>query len=265
MRKPKILVLTGYGINCDYETQGAFNHPAVGGDAGRVHINDIIDDRESLDDYQILAFPGGFSFGDDIGAGKVLASRFEFRLGDKLQKFISDGKLVIGICNGFQAITKLQILPGLDGNGTQQATLTFNDSGRFEDRWVYLKANRQSPCVFTRGMDTLYLPVRHGEGKFVPADEAIASSIVSNNQIALSYSTSDGESTREYPLNPNGSWMAAAGVCDPTGRIFGLMPHPEAYTYGTNHPRWTREQVPEEGMGLVIFRNAVRFAVDNLL
>ena len=265
MKKPKVLVLTGYGINCDYETEYAFNHKNVGGDAKRVHINDIIDGRESLDNYQILAFPGGFSFGDDIAAGKVLAAKFEFSLGEKLMKFISDGKLVIGICNGFQAITKLKILPWTDKTNSQQVTLTFNDSGRFEDRWVYLKVNRKSPCVFTKDIESMYLPVRHGEGKFIPADEEVMSSIIGNEQIVLQYADSEGVPTEEHPLNPNGSPMAIAGICDPTGRIFGLMPHPEAHLFRTNHPRWTREELPDEGIGQKFFRNAVKFAKENLM
>jgi phosphoribosylformylglycinamidine synthase subunit PurQ / glutaminase len=263
MKKPKVLVLTGYGINCDYETQTAFAQ--AGGDAKRVHINDIIDGKVSLDDYQIIAFPGGFSFGDDIGAGKVLAVKFEFRLGGALRKFVSEGNLVIGICNGFQAITKLGILPAVGKAGTQEATLTFNDSGRFEDRWVYLKVNEKSPCIFTKNLDRMYLPVRHGEGKFIAANDKIQSLIMNNQQVALQYCDEQGNPTQEYPLNPNGSPMAIAGVCDPTGRIFGLMPHPEAYLFKTNHPRWTRETLPEEGIGQKIFHNAVEFACRNLM
>ena len=254
--KPKTLVLTGYGINCDYETQHAFNF--VGGDAKRVHINDIIDKLESLDEYHILAFPGGFSFGDDISSGKVLANKIKFSIFDELQRFIDDGKIIIGICNGFQSMVKLGILPAFERNYKRQTTtLTFNDSGRFEDRWIYMKANPKSRCVFTKNIDILYLPVRHGEGKFV-ASKTFLQKLDKNNQIALRYVDEKGN-LAGYPWNPNGSLENIAGICDETGRIFGLMPHPEAYLYKTNHPRWTRERLSEEGMGVKVFRNAVEF------
>lgn len=258
--KPKALVLTGYGINCDYETQHAFN--LVGADAKRVHINDIIDKIENLEDYQIIAFPGGFSFGDDISSGKVLANKLKFNIFDDLQKFIGDGKVIIGICNGFQSMVKLGILPAFERNYKKQVTtLTFNDSGRFEDRWVYLKINPKSRCIFTKNIDMLYLPVRHGEGKFV-AKEIFLQKLNKNNQVALWYVDGKGE-LNGYPWNPNGSLESIAGICDETGRIFGLMPHPEAYLYKTNNPRWTREKLSEEGMGVKVFRNAVDFIKEN--
>jgi len=258
--KPKTLVLTGYGINCDYETQHAFN--LVGADAKRVHINDIIDKLESLDEYHILAFPGGFSFGDDISSAKVLANKIKFNIFDELQKFIDDGKVIIGICNGFQAMVKLGILPAFERNYKKQTTtLTFNDSGRFEDRWVYMKANPKSRCIFTKGIDNLYLPVRHGEGKFVTSN-VFLQKLNKNNQIALRYVDEKGN-LAGYPWNPNGSLENIAGICDETGRIFGLMPHPEAYLHMTNHPRWTREKLADEGMGVKIFRNAVEFIKEN--
>jgi phosphoribosylformylglycinamidine synthase len=257
---PKALILTGYGINCDYETQHAFN--IVGAHAKRVHINDIIDKIENLEDYQIIAFPGGFSFGDDISSAKVLANKIKFNIFSDLQKFIDDGKVIIGICNGFQAMVKLGILPAFERNYKKQTTtLTFNDSGRFEDRWVYLKANSKSRCIFTKGIDTLYLPVRHGEGKFVTSN-AFLQKLNKNNQVAFRYVDEKGN-LGEYPWNPNGSLENIAGVCDETGRIFGLMPHPEAYLHRTNHPRWTREKLSEEGMGVKVFRNAVDFIKEN--
>ncbi len=265
MKKPRILVLTGYGINCDYETEFAFNMDSVGGDARRVHINDLIDGHDSLDNYHILAFPGGFSFGDDIAAGKVLALKFEYNLGRQLEKFIRDGKLVIGSCNGFQAIVKMRILPRPSVNGQQEVTLTFNDSGRFEDRWVYMKVNPASPCVFTRGIERLYLPVRHGEGKFVPGNDEVRRRLWENNQVVVQYCDSEGRTGPPYPLNPNGSVDSIAGICDPSGRVFGLMPHPEGYLFRTQHPRWTRENLPEEGLGVQVFRNAVEFAMKELL
>jgi len=258
--KPKALILTGYGINCDYETQHAFN--IVGADAKRVHINDIIDKIESLEDYHIIAFPGGFSFGDDIASGKVLANKIKFNIFSDLQKFIDDGKVIIGICNGFQSMVKLGILPAFERNYKKQTvTLAFNDSGKFEDRWVYMKANPKSRCIFTKSIDTIYLPVRHGEGKFV-ANNVFLQKLNKNNQVALRY-VDDKGNLASYPWNPNGSLENIAGICDETGRIFGLMPHPEAYLYMTNHPRWTREKIPEEGIGVKVFRNAVEFINKN--
>ncbi len=265
MKKPRVLILTGYGINCDYETEFAFNMDSVGGDARRVHINDLIDGHDSLDNYHILVFPGGFSFGDDIAAGKVLALKFEYGLGPQLEKFINHGKLILGICNGFQSMVKMKILARLDAGENQDVTLTFNDSGRFEDRWVYMKVNPESPCVFTRGIERLYLPVRHGEGKFVPATEDIHRHLWSNQQVVAQYCDPDGHTDCSYPSNPNGSIDSIAGVCDPTGRIFGLMPHPEGHLFRTQHPRWTREDLPQEGQGVAVFRNAVEFARRNLL
>ena len=258
--KSKALILIGYGINCDYETQHAFN--LVGADAKRVHINDIIDKIENLEDYHILAFPGGFSFGDDISSGKVLANKIKFNIFDELQKFIDDGKLIIGVCNGFQSMVKLGILPAFERNYKKQiTTLTFNDSGRFEDRWVCLKVNPKSRCIFTKNIEMLYLPVRHGEGKFV-AKEIFLQKLNKNNQVALWYVDEKGNLSG-YPWNPNGSLENIAGICDETGRIFGLMPHPEAYLYKTNNPRWTREKLSEEGMGVKVFRNAVDFIREN--
>ncbi|MBI5229249.1 phosphoribosylformylglycinamidine synthase I [Candidatus Micrarchaeota archaeon] len=263
MVAPKALILTGYGINCDYETQHAFN--AAGARAERVHLNDIIAGVKNVADYQILAFPGGFSFGDDIASGKVLANKFKYNLSEDLQKFISDGKLVIGICNGFQAMVKLGILPGFDRNyRSQQVTLTFNDSGRFEDRWVYLKINSNSACIFTKGIKSLYLPVRHGEGKFISKNEAVKKRLRESHHIVAQYVNELGEPA-EYPMNPNGSEDGIAAICDETGRIFGLMPHPEAFIHKTNHPRWTREQLNEEGMGMQVFRNAVDYAEKKLV
>lgn len=239
-----------------------------------VYIYDILAGNVTLDDYQFLNLPGGFLDGDDLGSAKAMAHRIKFsriagsgeRLEEVILRFIQEGKLILGVCNGFQLLAKSGLLPGLNGKyGRQEVTLTFNDSGRFEDRWVYLKVNPQSPCIFTKGLKGLYLPVRHGEGKFIPQDEGALKQIEKENLFALQYSDSSFQGpTMEYPLNPNGSIQAIAGICDPTGRIFGMMPHPEAYLYHVNHPRWTRERVPKEGMGLAFFRNAVEYIKKNL-
>jgi phosphoribosylformylglycinamidine synthase len=260
--KPRVLILTGYGINCDYETEYAFSMPGVGARAERVHVNDLIDGSSngtSLEDYHILAIPGGFSYGDDIAAGKALASKLRHHLSEELDKFVADGKLIIGICNGFQVLVRLGLLPAVGKRyHEQQVTLMYNDSNKFEDRWVYLEADPKSHCIFTRGIDKIYLPVRHGEGKLVAKDSELLKTLGRRGHVALRYVDADGE-PGGYPYNPNGSQGNIAGLCDSTGRIFGLMPHPEAYLFRTNHPRWTREKLPAKGMGVIFFRNAVDF------
>lgn len=245
--KPKVLVLYGYGINCDLETEYAFD--LAGGEPERVHLNQLIGRERKLKDYQILALPGGFSFGDDLGAGKVLAIKIKQNLTEDLQEFIKQGKLLIGICNGFQAMVKLDVLPA--------STLTFNDSGRFEDRWVYLKVNQKSSSVWLKGIERLYLPIRHGEGKFIFRDEKVKERLVAQNQIVVQYVDEKGN-LAGYPWNPNGSELNIAGICDETGRILGLMPHPEAFLFPQNHPSWTREII-KTGEGLKVFQNAVNF------
>jgi phosphoribosylformylglycinamidine synthase len=201
-----------------------------------------------LDEFQILVFPGGFSYGDDIAAGKILANQIVHHLGDRVRAFIDAGKPVIGICNGFQVLVKTDLLPGaIGGRSGQTATLTNNDCGRFVDRWVNLKAEG-SRCVWTKNLQSIDLPIAHGEGKFVPADEAVRKALWDGEQVALTYS---GE-------NPNGSVDAIAGVCDASGLVFGLMPHPERFVDGTQHYAWTsRGSGSAEGDGLRIFRNAV--------
>ncbi len=267
-KKVKTIVLTGNGTNCEMEMAHACR---LAGSAvvDIVHISELLCGEKRLGDYHFLNLPGGFLDGDDLGSAKAGANRIIHantrRKKEKLYKqlidFIHDGKLILGVCNGFQLMIKLGLLPAFDGNyTTQTVTLTFNDSGRFEDRWVYLKVNEDSPCVFTRGLGGIYLPVRHGEGKIITRDPAILERLHTNNQIVVQYSDETYEkAVMDYPNNPNGSVDAIAGICDESGRIFGLMPHPEAYLHYTNHPRWTRENLPEDGAGLSVFRNAVDF------
>lgn len=255
--KVSVLVLYGYGINCDFETFHGFEK--AGALVERVHFNELLTGVKKLFNYQVLAIPGGFSFGDDIGAGKVLAVRFKYHLQESLREFIDKGNLIIGICNGFQVLVKLGLLPEINRDyNSQLVTLSFNDSGRFEDRWTYLRV-LDSHSRFTTGLKNLYLPVRHGEGKFIVKDGNILKSLYSNKQISLKYIGREGKENPGYPWNPNGSVDDIAGICDQTGRVFGLMPHPEGYLYRLNHPAWTREELPEEGMGLQIFRNAVSY------
>ena len=263
----KSLVITGFGLNCEKETAAACR--LAGSAAELVHLNDLLAGKTTLEKYHFLTFIGGFSFGDHLGSGTVFANRVKFNLRDQLRKFVADGKLVIGICNGFQTLTRLGMVPALDGDYfTQTAALAHNDSGVFRDDWCHLKANPASPCVFTRGLDLIRLPLRHGEGKFVADPETLAE-IEARNLVAFRYANADGTAATEFPANPNGSLNSIAGICDPTGRVFGLMPHPEAFLSPYNAPDWTRVKavsgrLPEEGDGVAIFRNAVDYIAENL-
>ncbi|OPL12848.1 MAG: phosphoribosylformylglycinamidine synthase [delta proteobacterium MLS_D] len=267
-KRVRSIVLTGYGTNCEMETAHACRL-AGSDDVDIVHISELLYGDRRLDDYDFLNLPGGFLDGDDLGAAKAGANRIvhavvkgrEERLLEQVLRFVDRGGLILGVCNGFQLMAKLGLLPGFDGcYETQSTTLTFNDSGRFEDRWVYLAVNQNTPCVFTRGLKELYLPVRHGEGKFLPADEAVMERLHRQEQVVMQYSDGNCErAVMSYPENPNGSLDAVAGICDETGRLFGLMPHPEAYLHRVNHPRWTREDLPDEGAGVSLFRNAVAY------
>ena len=256
----RVVVLRTAGTNCDEETAYAFEK--VGATVERVHVNRLADKPGSLSRYHILTLPGGFSYGDDIPSGKVLANELRHRLQDELKTFVKDGKLIIGICNGFQVLVKAGLLPGLK-RGAVQATLTYNDSNRFEDRWVHLKAG-DTPCAFVKPGEDMYIPVAHGEGKF-EADKAVLRELKKCGLIVFRYVGPDGSTGADYPWNPNGSMDDIAGICDPTGRIFGLMPHPERHVEGTHHPRWTREGAKAEGEGLKVFRNAVEFARQELV
>jgi phosphoribosylformylglycinamidine synthase subunit PurQ / glutaminase len=268
MLQIKAIVVTGNGTNC--ETEMAHTCRLAGFDTVEiVHISELLSGLKRLDDYDFLNLPGGFLDGDDLGSAKAGANRIlhapvagsSEELFAQFSRFIGAGKLIIGVCNGFQLLVKLGMLPGFEGRHDEQTvTLTFNDSGRFEDRWVHLRVNPASPCIFTRGIRTLYLPVRHGEGKFVVRDKGVRERLHRDNLVALQYSDElYREATLAYPANPNGAVDGIAGICDSTGRIFGMMPHPEAFHHRTNHPRWTREELPEEGMGVALFRNAAQF------
>jgi len=234
-----VLVLTGYGLNCDFETAYAFE--LAGAVSTRIHINALISGEAGLKDYDILVFDGGFSWGDDHGAGVLEAVRLKSNINEALYEFIEDGKLILGICNGFQALVNLGLLPGFDGDHkARDVALTFNDCGNFRDDWVTLLGNQDSPCVFTKGVTRTEFPIRHGEGKFYASPEVIER-LIDNGQVVFRYAAPNGGPAQgEFPFNPNGSIHDIAGICDPTGRIFGLMPHPEAFNHWTNHPDWTR-------------------------
>ncbi len=304
---PKVAVLFGFGINCDHETAAVFE--MVGGNSTRVHLNSFISGADDLANYDILAVPGGFSFGDHLGSGRLMGNRMRFSLRDELTKFIQADKPIIGICNGFQVLVKTGLLPGPDGNEPdfiQRASLTLNDSGRYEDRWVTLEFNQDSNCIWTKGIQRMEVPVRHGEGKFVTPSEEILDSLDTNGQLVCRYvdpTTSPGEGiTNEplpFPICPNGSMRNIAGISDPTGLIFGLMPHPEAIYARWLHPHFRRQELPDverppspfdhiisddteteesnrlardreaerlvwEGDGMAIFHNAVEYVRNNL-
>ncbi|MBI2142943.1 phosphoribosylformylglycinamidine synthase I, partial [Candidatus Woesearchaeota archaeon] len=242
------------------ETARAFE--LAGAAAEQAHINELIIGKKKIDDYHILAIPGGFSYGDDLGSGKVLANQLTLKLRQQLEDFINSGKLVIGICNGFQVIIKMGLLPALNGLYVQDATLTNNDSGKFEDRWVHMKAENDS--IFTQGIRRIYLPVNHGEGKFV-ANAEVMRRLQKDKLIKLEYCDEKGNETMEYPKNPNGSMLNIAGITNKEGNVFGMMPHPEKFVTKYTHPRWTREKLPEEGDGMRIFRNTVEYAATELV
>jgi phosphoribosylformylglycinamidine synthase I len=253
MAKVKTLMLRAPGTNCDYETQVAFEAAGAAVDSALVY--ELFRKERSLDDYQVLVIPGGFTYGDDISAGRIFANEIRLRLGEDIKKFVARGKLVMGVCNGFQVLVKAGILPGLEGRGLQPVTLTNNDSGKFECRWIHLKVEPASPCVFTRGMTGMYIPVNHGEGKLVAAP-----GVLEKLNVVVRYVDPQGNTGAGYPHNPNGSLDDIAGICDETGRIFALMPHPERFIRWTQHPRWTRETPRPAGDGLQVFVNAVNWA-----
>ena len=265
-RLVRVMVLAGNGINCEMEMAHACR--IAGADQVDVtYLWDLASGKTSLDGYNMLCLPGGFLDGDDLGSARASAVRLrhtrvgEQQLLEQLRGFVEIGGLVIGICNGFQLMVKLGLLPGIDGEfGAQQVTLTWNDSGRFEDRWVELGVDEESPCVFTRGLTRISLPVRHGEGKMVVGDGSVEKKLLDGGLAPLRYlDPRTARETTEYPANPNGSPHGIAALTDATGRLFGMMPHPEAFLHRTNHPHWTRRSLPEEGDGLAIFVNAVDF------
>ena len=263
--KPQTLIIRTAGINCERELAHAFT--LAGADVRLIHLNQLIDDPGPIERADVIGFPGGFSYGDDIAAGRILANRLRHRLMGPIVEAIDRGVPMIGVCNGFQALVKMGLLPdptppppppeGQDeGVPRQRATLADNAGGRFIDRWVRLVAQPDSVCVWTRGLDRFALPIAHGEGRFVPESDEALERWRGAGQIALCYAADD---------NPNGSVADVAGVCDPSGLVLGLMPHPERYTHATNHPNWTRfspQRLAETPAGLRLFQNAVRHAAE---
>ena len=261
MKKIKVLVLRTAGTNCDKETAFAFEE--AGATVELAHINRLSSGEVKLSDHHILAIPGGFSYGDDIASGKILANELKHSIGDDMRKFVSDGKLIIGICNGFQILVKSGFLPDLSGEEKIEATLTLNDSAKFEDRWVYLK-RAKTGCVWTADLkEAIYLPIAHGEGKFIPKDKNVLAKLRKKGLIVFEYTDENGN-RKGFPYNPNGSVENIAGICDKTGRIFGLMPHPERHISYLQHPRWTRNTKRGRGDGFAIFKNGVDYARKHL-
>lgn len=266
MANPKAIVITGYGINCEEET--AFCIEKAGAKADIVHINDLIDGHKKLDDYQIMLFPGGFSYGDDTGSGNALANKILNNVRDDMLKFAQQDKLIAGICNGFQIITNLGLLPAKDGQyGTTQTALMHNASARHECHWIHMKSTSKK-CVWTKGIESLYTPVSHGEGNFY-AEPEIIKHLNDNDQVIFRYTKPDGSpANQEYPHNPNGALEDIAGICDESGRIMGLMPHPERFNSFENSYNWPLEkerliregkELPKQGQGMQIFENAVNY------
>ncbi len=276
----RVLVPTGYGLNCEAETASAF--ALLGAQVELIHVSDLLAEPGRLASVSILAFIGGFSFGDHVASGRVFANRLRYGLGAELARFVADGGLAIGMCNGFQVMTKLGLLPGHNddssegaptegGDSTdtalaaQTASVIGNDRLGYRNAWVRMAIDPESPCVWTRGIETLESPSRHGEGKLVFADDALAQRLSAAHQIPLRYIDESGASTEAWPANPSGSPGGAAGLCDPSGRVFGLMPHPEAFLYPENHPRWIGKrdagEDPGVGAGLQLFANGLRAAM----
>ncbi len=262
--KPKVLVFSGYGFHSEEETK--FSFELFGAKADIVHINDLIESKYHLNDYQILAFPGGFSYGDDTGSGNAYAHKLKNHLWEDLNRFISNDKLIIGICNGFQVLVNLGLIPALDGNyGVRTAALLHNETARLLCRWVDMKVTSQSPWLY--GMKTFSAPIAHGEGKFYSSEEVLKK-IHDKKLIALQYINGKIAKYQDYPANPNGSIMDIAGITDESGRILGLMPHPERGIFAFQRPDYglwkekkkrRQETIPEYSDSIQIFKNAVNY------
>lgn len=263
MAQVKVLILRTAGTNCNHETAFAFEQ--AGAQTEQVHVSILAQNPKLLREYTILALPGGFSYGDDIASGRILANELRIKAGEELQRFVRDGKLIIGICNGFQVLTKAAVLPGLGlmPSGEQEATLFHNDSAKFESRWTYLRVEGKS--VWTKDLpEIIYLPVAHGEGKFIPLNPQVLEALKQGGQVAFRYTTSLGAKP-VYPENPNGSTDDIAGITDATGRILGLMPHPERHFFFEQHPHWTRlPKGSRLGQGAKIFENGVHYVKTHL-
>lgn len=256
MATVRALVLRSPGSNCDQEA--VFALEAVGAQTDLVHINRLRENSRLLDDRQILVIPGGFTYGDDVAAGKILAHQLRFFLRDTLEQFRAAGKLILGICNGFQVLLKAGLLVPPDAQGEIPATLTNNADGKFSDRWITMGIPLMHHCPFLADYAQLAAPIAHGEGRFLCKDEATFQALERAGQVVLRYIPGRGQA-EGVPYNPNGSQADVAGICDTTGRVLGLMPHPERHFLPHHHPQWTRRGVAEHGDGWRLFHNAVRY------
>jgi phosphoribosylformylglycinamidine synthase subunit PurQ / glutaminase len=248
VRKPRCIVLAGFGLNAELELAHAFT--LAGADCKIVHFSDISSGAVKLSDFEIFAIPGGWSFGDDIAGGRVLSNKLKNTFGSQFKSFVESGKPILGICNGFQTLVKLGALPNVSGAFSQESTLTFNKSGKFEDRWVYLKPQK-SACKYFEGVEFIHCPVRHGEGQFVPRDSGLLARLKQQGMAVLCYTDAEMKENPGYPSNPNGSPLDIAGICDKTGKILGLMPHPECSVRRITFPRFTA--------GISFEKNSLRF------
>jgi len=261
--QPPVLIITGYGLNCEAESRFAWER--AGAKPHVMHIQDLLEKPDRLHGFGALMFIGGFSFGDHMTSGHVFAHLLRHHLQDELTAFIQEGGLILGVCNGFQIMTKLGLVPGLDQDYFKPAvSLMQNDCGAFQNFWVRLRFEKNSPCIFTRDLDWMDLPIRHGEGKIIPRNGRVLASLENAGCVACRYvDPATQEPTQAFPMNPNGSTHAIAGLCDPSGRIFGLMPHPEAFLFPEQHPMWAfrdpHATAESQGDGLKLFTNAVRF------
>jgi phosphoribosylformylglycinamidine synthase subunit PurQ / glutaminase len=259
--KPQALILQAHGTNRDYDVAEALS--LAGADPHPVPLNDLRAGKKHFADYQMLVVAGGFSYADSLGAGKLLALDLNSYFNEEISAFVESGKPVIGICNGFQALVKSGILPGEKGEARRKnkagATLTFNAKGHFECRWVNLAPVSQT-CIWTKDLeDTIFCPIAHGEGNFQSSDAAFVNALAVQDQIALTYIYPDGAPANgDYPINPNGSMLDIAGICNPQGNVLGLMPHPENHIHPHQHPQWTRGI--KGNSGLALFENGVRYA-----
>jgi phosphoribosylformylglycinamidine synthase len=261
MTVPRAVVLRAAGINCDQESRAACEK--VGFHADIVHVNRLVEKKDLFQQYHFMIVPGGFSYGDDLGAGKVLAHELKTKLLPEFRRFVQDGKLILGICNGFQILVKAGLLPDPLDDASSQLTLANNDSGRFVDRWIRLKVS-STKSEFLKVEEVIELPIAHGEGKFLPRDSELLRRWEQGGQLVLKYVDPEGREAG-HPWNPNGSVANVAGMCDPTGRVLGLMPHPERFQDAVNHPQWTRRGKDLQPDGLKFFLNAREYVKRNLL
>ena len=253
---PRALILRTAGTNCDRETVYAFEQ--AGAEVDLVHLNRMVESPERLFDYRILVFPGGFTYGDDLGAGTIFANRLRSGLLEPMHEFVEAGGLILGICNGFQILVKIGMLPGIGGGEAHPASLVANDSNRFEERWVMLEVTSDKSAFVRRG-DRIFCPVAHGEGKFITASDEDHAALFEHDQVVFRYVDREGGENPAYPMNPNGSRDAIAGISDPTGRVLGMMPHPERHLDPMLNPQWTREGLEARDTGRKLFSNAVEY------